>query len=180
MRTGQAVVDYAAGGRADPGRGGRCLQAVRECYGLPPRGGSAESWWKQTDFRHSDWNAPLGTPQFWLDGDDGHIMLSTGDGRGWSTDVRRRGRMDWVPAREVDRWLGRRFRYVGWTEDLYDVRIHEPASSAPGIEWVVIEAGGGGIEMRGEFGQTIAQGVRANEFAPLKMKRYVLITRRLR
>lgn len=106
---------------------GYCLREVRECYGVPAAALDATQAWDQAKRRHPQTDPrkiPRGVPVFWLGGSGGHghVAISTGWGRCWSTDILRAGFFDRVPIDAIcDRWG---LTLVGWTEDLNGVRVY--------------------------------------------------------
>jgi hypothetical protein len=98
----------------------QCLSFVRQALGAPGMGGTAVDAWNRnvhpTDRTHTFYNPPPGVPVFWSGG-AGHVVLSGPDaGYCWSTDVRVKGEVSYVTIAEVDKWLGKSHRYLGWTD----------------------------------------------------------------
>ncbi|GAB3425230.1 hypothetical protein [Flindersiella endophytica] len=95
---------------------GLCLAFVRTCWGFPPTGiFNANEAWRRTKRKRIRGTPPPGAPIFWAVGRHGHIALSAGNGRCYSNDIRRSGRIDLVPISEITRKWGARYR--GWGED---------------------------------------------------------------
>jgi hypothetical protein len=106
---------------------GMCLQRVRLCYGIAALYPTAAAAWAGAKSKHRTTNpadAPRGATLFWTGGSAGagHVAIATGyRGRCWSTDIRRPGYFDKVPADEIaERWG---MTFVGWTEELNGVRL---------------------------------------------------------
>lgn len=108
---------------------GMCLREVRECFGVgptsPPTDDAAEAWQraKRKHLETSPGDIPRGVPVFWTGGSSGHghIAISTGDGRCWSTDIERPGYFDRVPISLIGTRWG--LQLVGWSEDLNGVTV---------------------------------------------------------
>lgn len=109
--------------RGDGGWEGLCLKWVRSCFDIPARYPSAIVAWNHVarEDRHGGKRPPAGVPVFWAIGKYGHIALSDGDGRVWSTDIRRRGKVDRVTIDYVNNHWGA--RYLGWSETLNGKRV---------------------------------------------------------
>jgi hypothetical protein len=98
---------------------GHCLMACRTCAGAPGGVLDANAAWAAARFKHTEGVAPRGTFVHWSVGDHGHIAVSDGLGRCWSTDVERRGMFDLVQISEIT--LGWNARLRGWAEDVNGV-----------------------------------------------------------
>jgi hypothetical protein len=95
---------------------GLCLAFVRTCRGFPPTGiFNANEAWRRTKRKRLRGTPPPGAPIYWAVGKHGHVALSAGNGRCYSNDIRRSGRIDLVPISEITRKWGARYR--GWAED---------------------------------------------------------------
>lgn len=174
-RRGSAAVAWLAAKPTAKGRTktgswfGYCLAAIRLSYGdVPPRGGSAASAWRNAKIQHGpDVAAPVGVPQFWTGGKKGygHIALSCGDGTVWTTDTGGRGTITRQRQADVTRWLGRSHTYVGWSEDLNGVRVHDVAEPGWRLELAIIDTWGN-VVARGEPGEPITRAVGAGSFVP--------------
>jgi hypothetical protein len=117
-RTPLAAVAVASAESVRPTRdwAGWCLMFVRICLGIAKHYNDAADAWAGAKAKHTTGVPPVGVPVFWAIGAHGHVALSAGGGYVWSTDIRRRGRVDRVPISEVtSRWGA---RYLGWTGDL--------------------------------------------------------------
>lgn len=110
-------------------RVGSCKLAVREAYEVRvSHSGSAHAAWTQAAHKHrlSDpGRAPKGAPVFWSGGTHGygHVAVSAGDGRIWSTDIERLGYFDLVPASAPATQWG--LVPLGWTNDLDGVLVYQ-------------------------------------------------------
>jgi hypothetical protein len=104
----------------------KCLTDVRESLGVAAKYGSAALAWGHTKFRHSG-TPPAGVPVWW-GGGDGHVALSAGGGKIWSSDIQRRGMIDLVDMGLVSQKWGK--PYLGWSEDINDVRVWQGAVPA--------------------------------------------------
>lgn len=111
-----AVTDVRSG---DAVWRGLCLKRARTLLGIPAGSPSAITAWEAIPVAHrygDDPYPPPGVPVFWRGGKYGHIAVS--DGRGWcfSTDIKRRGRLDRVKIVLIhERWG---LAYLGWSDTL--------------------------------------------------------------
>lgn len=134
MRAGSAAVAWAIGQarRETQDWRGFCLRFVRTCLGVPAKQASAKAAWDAVApaDRHHDDTPPPGVPVFWAVGRFGHVALSAGGGRVWSTDILRSGQVDLVSIATITRaWDA---DYLGWAETLNGVRVHtRPPVEAP-------------------------------------------------
>lgn len=116
------AIDAVRSGEA--GWEGLCLKRVRTLLGVPARHPSAWEAWKHAQDRHYSRNPPRGVPVFWRGGRWGHVALSDGNGMCFSTDIKRKGKLDRVKISLIhDRWG---YVYVGWSEDVNGVRVYDP------------------------------------------------------
>lgn len=133
-KTAEQAVAYA---RAEATRTSRdwagwCLMFVRLALGIRVLRPDAITAWSHAQKRHSAGVPPRGVPVFWAIGEHGHVALSDGGGYCWSTDIRRRGKVDRVQVAEIARrWSSA--KYLGWTEDLNGVRVNFTAPAAPKV-----------------------------------------------
>lgn len=96
---------------------GLCLGFVRTCWGIDASGiPDADAAWARARRRVGSGTPPKGAPVYWAIGRYGHIALSAGGGRVFSTDIRRRGKVDLVPIGEIARAWGAA-AYRGWSHD---------------------------------------------------------------
>lgn len=101
----------------------QCLKAVRTWLGIPFLFGSAIVAWSHVPVgdRFGGHHPPAGYPMFWRVGSFGHVALSAGGGKCYSTDIKRRGRVDLVPMSLIhDRWGA---HYLGFTTQLNEVEL---------------------------------------------------------
>lgn len=117
--------------------GGWCLKAVRTCYGVASKYRSAAAAWEAAPMKHPNSTPPAGVPVYWTGGRGGfgHVAISAGDGRVWSTDSRRVGYFDLVPIGAPAKDWG--LTYAGWSPYVNDVRVYlDPWAKAPEFERV--------------------------------------------
>jgi len=100
---------------------GMCLQRVRICFGIGAKASDAIGAWNGAQHKHRTTDAkaiPAGYPVFWSGGSasHGHIAISAGKGKCWSTDIRRRGYFDLVDIDTIHRQWG--LTLLGYTGDL--------------------------------------------------------------
>ena len=119
---------------------GYCLSFVRTCLDVPAKYSSAYQAWLHASGRHSS-ASPVGVPVFFKgNGPYGHIALSAGNGLVWSTDVRRRGKVDLVSEDSiVEKWGQTR---LGWSETLNGVRVYTIPEGGHGPHWKTVETNG--------------------------------------
>lgn len=103
-----------------------CQKFVREALGCPGGVATALLDWEgcPESKRHSWYFPPVGVPVFWGGGTmgDGHVALSNGNGKVWSTDILRKGEVDLVEVQFIkNRW---NLPYLGWTEECNGVTVY--------------------------------------------------------
>lgn len=104
-----------------------CQMRVRLAYRVPSDGTpTAAADWHNSKRKHATANpyaVPRGGVLAWTGGSTGagHRAIATGDGRCWSTDIRRIGHFDLVPISEIHARWG--LTFVGWTEDIDGVTV---------------------------------------------------------
>lgn len=132
-KTADQAIAYAKAERDRTSRdwAGWCLMFVRLALGIPKLRPDAITAWSYASKRHTTGVPPRGVPVFWAIGDHGHVALSDGGGYCWSTDIRRRGKVDRVQIAEVARAWGA--RYLGWTEDVNGVKVQLTPIAAPAV-----------------------------------------------
>lgn len=134
-----AALAFARSQRQSPTRNwtGMCLAFCRQTWGLAGGVPDANASWRMArDKRTSIMSAPAGAPVWWAVGKHGHIAIADGKGNCYSTDIRRRGKVDLVPIGEVQRrW---RAQPLGWSPYLNGHRLPlgkagtaAPATSLP-------------------------------------------------
>lgn len=109
---------------------GMCKREVRECYAIGSNGtADAAAAWAASPTKHRETDIskiPRGVPVYWTGGSHGHghIAISTGWGKVWSTDIMRTGYFDKVPTDLIHaRWPD--LVLVGWSEHVEGVRVIE-------------------------------------------------------
>jgi len=119
-RTVKQALAWAEGQTTNPSQNWyyACLAFVARSYGLTSNVDWAIHEWDgiRTQYRHpGDKSIPAGALVFWDlgAGHPGHIALSAGNGMVYSNDIRRKGKIDLVPADEITKKWGA--KYVGWT-----------------------------------------------------------------
>lgn len=138
-RTGQAAIDYARGrvGTTMPEGSGYCLKFVRDCFAVPSYYASAIDAWNGARWPHpGDRNPPPAVPLFFrtpsqydhvVFGCSAHEIVTT-----FNDQIR-----SYVGPDAIDQ-VCRDFdgTYLGWSEDLNTVRVHEPATEpeAPDVD----------------------------------------------
>lgn len=107
---------------------GLCLKFVRTQFGLVGRYPSAYSAWLGAGGAkgvntHTLLRPPANVPVFWSGGPHGygHVAIADGQGRVWSTDILRKGKVDLVPLATIHAKWG--LKYLGWTETLNGIRV---------------------------------------------------------
>lgn len=103
----------------------RCQEFTRRALGVGGGAPSAIAAWRAVAKRdrHPSRTPPAGVPVYWSGGKYGHAALSAGDGYVYSTDIKRRGKVDKVPLALIEqRWKG--YRYLGWARTINGVRIY--------------------------------------------------------
>lgn len=118
-RTPAQAVAWAARQVDHPSQGwkGVCLSFVAQCYGWGGAGvNTAWQSWQQTPERLCHYRGvPLaGALVYWRGGSRGfgHVAISAGSGRVYSTDIKRTGQVDRVTINTITR--GWRMVYRGW------------------------------------------------------------------
>lgn len=119
---------------------GMCLQYARRVFGLPAVEDSAWEAWVNTRYKHKDKEFPQGiaVPVWfdwtgnikWSDGvwrtqRYGHAAVRTADGKIWSSPLSGKGRAWFASVDDLSRAFGNGMKYVGWSEDISNVRIME-------------------------------------------------------
>ncbi len=137
IRMGKAAVDFAAAQAANATRDwtGICLIFTRMCFNVGPANPDAHAGHRAAKFKHgSAGTPPLGVPVWWSGGRHGHVAISTGDGNCFSSDIKRKGKVDKVPISLITRRWG--MLYKGWSEDINGVRIWRPnaAKTLPAVD----------------------------------------------
>lgn len=120
------AVAWAVARIADPGQdwSNQCQRFTRTCLGVGGGFPSAITAWRGTAKadRSPSRTPPAGVPCYYSGGKYGHAVLSAGDGYVYSTDIKRRGKVDRVPLSMVENRWG--YTYLGWTRTINGVRIY--------------------------------------------------------
>lgn len=127
-RTGREVIEWVKRITEWHPRG-MCQQFTRVSFGVRAYYGSAADAWHGADYRHptsSSKDIPPAVPVFWLGGSRGygHAAVSLGNGLCRSTDWPRAESVGTARIDDITRAWGQRF--VGWTEDINEVRVYTP------------------------------------------------------
>ena len=125
---------------------GECMKRTRMLFGAPAIGNfdgdgdpDAEDGWKFAKHKHPTHDPssiPRGVPVWWGGGskDNGHVAVSTGHGKIWSTDIKRTGFYDQVDITRIHRdW---KLPLLGWSEDIDGVTVYtpDPVTQPPPVE----------------------------------------------
>lgn len=112
---------------------GWCLSYARRVFGAPVVEASAWAGWMSTEHPHEDRNWPKGVAfPVWFDwtGDVGsgrfqygHVAVMVADGTVWSSPLSGYGRAWFKTVDDLTRAFGGGMSYVGWSEDISDVRV---------------------------------------------------------
>lgn len=135
LRTGQEALDWAAHESAHPSKVWTrlCLQFSRSAFNVASRYPTAENAFFNTTKRHTSWPPPAAVPIWWTNGRSGHVAVSAGGGKCWSTDFKRTGHVDLVNIEDITRAWNQVFQ--GWTEDINGVTVWtEPAPPRPVLD----------------------------------------------
>jgi len=116
-----------------PCQPGWCLQYVRQAFGAPIVEPTATAGWANADYKHTDWDFPDCWVPVWFavrGVPEGHVALRAPDGSIYSTTHP----TSTTPTHHPDmRDLFDAYAtyypltYLGWSEDISNVRIIEPA-----------------------------------------------------
>lgn len=100
---------------------GLCLQRVRMCFDIGPAAADAIGAWNASPGKHPETDPtkiPRGVPVLWSGGSErhGHIAISTGSGKCWSSDILRGGYFDYVDIALIHEKWG--LTLLGWIDVL--------------------------------------------------------------
>lgn len=121
-------------------RPGWCLEYVRSSFGLPIVEPSATKGWENAEFKHEDYDFPEGVwVPLWFSIDtipEGHVVLRAPDGRIYSTSTNANSayvhpnleHLIWFYGPRVEPQYQLTLRYLGWSEDISNVRVVENVS----------------------------------------------------
>jgi hypothetical protein len=129
---------------------GWCLQYARRVFGAPAVESSAWEAWTNTKFKHEDRNFPQRVAfPVWFDwtGDVGngkyrygHVAVRTADGRIWSSPLSGRGSAWFMTVDDLTRSFGGGMKYVGWSEDISNVKVIETGDNMSEVEEILQSA----------------------------------------
>lgn len=122
---------------------GWCLRYTDRAFGLKAVYGTAWEAWLATKFKHQDRNFPAGVAvPVWFDwtGDVGsgrkqygHAAVRTADGKIYSSPLKGTGRVWFNSVDDLAAAFGGGMKYVGWSEDLSNVKVIELGEEMPAI-----------------------------------------------
>lgn len=118
---------------------GRCLVFVRTMCGVDAKYGDAATAWVNARKRHTNGTPTAGAAVFWTGGSHGygHVALSAGGGKVWTTDIAGAGRVSLEDIATIHNRWG--LRYVGWSEDLNSTSLKlvspPPRLSLSEVKW---------------------------------------------
>jgi hypothetical protein len=115
---------------------GWCLQYARRVFGAPAVESTAWQAWMMTEHPHEDRNFPDGVAvPVWFDwkgdvGDGfifryGHAAVRAADGKIWSSPLSGRGSARFNSVDDLTRAFGNGMKYVGWSDDISNVKVIE-------------------------------------------------------
>jgi hypothetical protein len=113
---------------------GWCLRFADRTLGVPAAYLTAWSAWEATKYKHLDRNFPNVAVPVWFDwwGDVGsgykrygHVAVRMPDGTIHSSPLTGFGRSTFISVDDLCRQFGNGMKYVGWSEDISNVRIVE-------------------------------------------------------
>lgn len=140
---------------------GLCLAFTRTTLGVDAKHPSAIEAWRATPAAqrhdHDDGDAgnpPPGVPLYWSGGKYGHVALSAGNGWCWSTDIRRRGKVDRVRISLIHQRWG--LAYLGWCESINGVRVYPPTAPTVSVSRAVTYA-----RLHGRYDGPVARALQA-------------------
>lgn len=112
------------------GQDGLCLDYVTRFFGVPDHYPSATVAWADAQFKHPGEQPPSGVSVpvwFSYNGPDGHVAGSTPEGV-YSTSAQ--GDKVFASVEALVAWMGEGFEYLGWSEDINNVRVVQEAQMA--------------------------------------------------
>lgn len=112
---------------------GWCLVYVQDVFGIPAKQPSALADWQANTFNHADQNFPEGVAvPVWFSGKSGqlqqygHVAVRMADGSVWSAShPTLRTPMHFASIDALNAYYSNQLIYLGWTEDVEDVRVIE-------------------------------------------------------
>lgn len=107
---------------------GLCLVYVRQAFGIGPKHPTATDGWNASNYKHIGKNFPDGmwVPMWFSlsDNSAGHVALRQPDGSIWSaSSATAKTPVHHPDLKHLEGYYGGRLKYLGWTEDLENVRI---------------------------------------------------------
>lgn len=125
------VIATALAKAADTYPENRCLQFARTRYGIDRKFATAAEAYAHTDQRSTDYPPPVGAFVWWLGG-DGHVAISAGGGKVYTTDnpLEGAGEVGVCPIQKITTLWGKQF--MGWSRDCNDVT---------GYRWSLLDLG---------------------------------------
>lgn len=108
------------------GQDGLCLAYVTEVFGVPNKYSSATVAWEDAQYKHAGEQPPMGVSVpvwFSYNGPDGHVAGATPSGV-YSTTAQ--GDKTFSSVSALVSWMGEGFKYLGWSEDINNVRVVQP------------------------------------------------------
>lgn len=122
---------------------GWCLRFSDKVFGLQAAYPTAWSAWTATKFKHENRDFPGGVAvPVWFDwvGDVGsgrqrygHVAVRASDGKIWSSPLSGTGRAWFASVDDLTRAFGNGMRYVGWSEDISNVKVIELEDNMPSL-----------------------------------------------
>lgn len=121
---------------------GWCLMYVRQAFGAPAVEPSATAGWANAKYKHHDYNFPNAWVPLWFTIDtipEGHVVLRAPDGRIYSTSTPGNTpyihpnleHLIWYYGDRVEPQYRLTLRYLGWSEDVSNVRVVSPVPTQP-------------------------------------------------
>jgi len=133
IRTGAKLFLWIRSHRKWPA--GYCLQYTRTAFNVGAKYPDASTGWRNAKYKHTSYPPPRGVPVWWTGGSKGHghVAVSAGKGKCWSTDAKGATNVAKVDIRELTRRWG--LRYEGWSEDINGVRVYDANRGKPAKGW---------------------------------------------
>lgn len=115
---------------------GWCLKYVRQAFGAPAVEPTATAGWANAKYKHRDYNFPNAWVPLWFSMDKepaGHVVLRAPDGRIYSTSSPANtpvihpnlDHLIWYYGPRVQPQYQLKLTYLGWSEDISNVRVVE-------------------------------------------------------
>jgi hypothetical protein len=127
------------------------LEYVRSAFDLPIVEPSATKGWENADYKHEDYDFPDAWVPLWFSIDgipEGHVVLRAPDGRIYSTSTNANSpyvhpnldHLIWFYGPRVEPEYQLTLRYLGWTEDISNVRVVENEDEVGHVDSISDEA----------------------------------------